>query len=381
MVANIEGRDLPGYVVDDKKDLRDVLGDLMGVPSQFAGNENNQTDTLGQAIMIKNQASGRQDLIVRCIDDAASQAYEFVTQMMVVHYTDKHYMTMSDGDGSFDYVVMHRNAIEPGASVRVTAGSSLPFDKSREEAITLNLAKEGLLAPIDVYKGLHMPNPQKMYDNWAKYKTDPQSLAKDSLNQLDDTEAYIEYVEIMDGKKVEPKENASTEHILAHRKQMMTEEFLTKGKNKKILKAMTKLVTAEVNSLQLRTDLDQISQQGAEALLPQSPQAPPPPTDAQASGAQPILGMITPPGAVPGMIAPPGVQPLPPMGGGAPMAPPPGMGPSGAGGPPPPGPPPPFGQGPPPGGGGAPGIQTIMGGGQAPANLPTPANPASLPQV
>lgn len=386
MVANIEGRDLPGYVVDDKKDLRDVLGDLMGVPSQFAGNENNQTDTLGQAIMIKNQASGRQDLIVRCIDDAASQVYEFVTQMMVVHYTDKHYMTMSDGDGSFDYVVMHRNSIEPGGSVRVKAGSTLPFDKSREEAITLNLAKEGLLAPVDVYKGLHMPNPQKLYDNWAKYKTDPASLAKDSLDQLDDTEAYIEYVELMDGKKVEPKSDASIHHILAHRKQMITEEFLSKAKSsKKVLKAMTKLVTAEVNSLQLRTDLDQLGQQGAEAL---SPNNPPQATEAQAAGDQPVLGLLTPPGATPGMIAPPGVQPLPPPGpggmGGMPPSP---MG-GGVGGPPPPGPPAPF--GPPPGAapmgpagpsGGAPGIQSIMGGGQAPANLPTPANPTSLPQI
>lgn len=392
MIANIEGRDLPGYVVDDKKDLREVLGDLMGVPSQFAGNEANQMDTLGQAIMIKNQASGRQDLIVRCIDDACSQVYQMVTQLMVVHYTEKHYMTMSDGDGAFDYIVMHRHSIEPGGSVRVKAGSTLPFDKSREEAITLNLAKEGLMSPLDIYKGLHMPSPQKLYDNWAKYKTDPSSLAKDSLDQLDDTEAYIEYVEIMDGRKVEPKKDASVHHVLAHRKQMITEEFLEKAKkNKKIMKAMMKLVTAEVNSLQLRTDLDQMSQQGAEALLPQSPQgSPPPPTEAQAMGDQPILGLVTPPGAIPGMIAPPGVPPLSPPGPGGmpPQGPPPGMG-GPAGGPPPPGPPPPFGPAPgggAPGGGGggpagAPGIQTIMGGGQTPANLPTPANPTSLPQV
>jgi hypothetical protein len=373
MVANIEGRDLPSYVVEDKQDLRTTIGDIMGVPSQFAGSENNQTDTLGQAIMIKNQASGRQDLIVRCVDKAASLAYEFVAQMMVVHYTEKHYMTMSDGDGQFDYIVMHRHSIEPGASVRVKAGSSLPYDKSREEAITLNLVKDGLLSPLDVYKGLHMPNPQKLYDNWAKYKTDPMSLARDALSQLDDTEAYIEYVQIMDGRKVEPKEDATINHILAHRKQMITEEFLDKAKkSKKIFKAMMDLVTKEVNSLQLRTDLDQMSQMGAEALLPSNPPQPTQPPmgpGGPAGPGGPTMGIATPPGVTPGVMAPPGVNP---MGGGP-------GGPPGAGGPvPPPGP---LGQPPAPPPGGAPGIQNIMNGTQAPPNLPTPANPTSMPVV
>lgn len=339
LIDNIEGRDLPSYVVEDKADLRNVIGDLMGTPSQFSGDENNQTDTLGQAIMIKNQASGRQDRLVRAVDKAADQIYKFVTQMMVVHYTEKHFKTVNGNDGEFDHIVLHRDLIEEGTAVRVKAGSTLPFDKSREEAITLNLVKDGLLAPLDVYKGLHMPNPQKLYDNWAKYKTDPMSLARETLDQMQDTQAYVEYVEILAGKKVEPYKEADIAHILAHRKQMLTGEFIEAAKkSKKIMKNMMDHVTEEVNSVQLRTDLDQMSQQGAQALLPTNPPA------------QPIM--------------PPAPPPIPTN----PMMPP-----GQPGAPQPPQPQQPL---------AAPSVGQVMGGpGMAPPPTPSPVNPTALPMV
>jgi hypothetical protein len=357
MIDNIEGRDLPSYVIEDKADLRTVIADLMGVPAQFAGNENNQSDTLGQAIMVKQQAAGRQDRLVRALDRSMGKAYNFMVQMMAVHYTDKHFVTLNGGDGEFDRIVLHRHMIDQGMQVHIKAGSTLPFDKSREEAITLNLSKEGLLAPIDVYKGLHMPNPQKLYDNWAKYKTDPMQLAQDALNQLDETDAYLEYIQILDGKKVKPKEDASIAHIMTHRKQMLNEDFLAKArKSKKVFDNMTALVQSEVTKLQISTDLDQMSQQGAEAIAPSSASTPP----ASPLGAQ---------GGVPPMPPPPGP-------GGPPTA----MGPMGG---------PPGGMAPPSigmGGGGAPSVAQVMsGGGQAPgaqpAPTPSPASPTAMPMV
>lgn len=362
LIKQIEARELPAYVIEDKADLRNVIGDIMGVPSQFAGDENNQTDTLGQAIMIKNQASGRQDLIVRAIDKCADAAYKFVVQMMVAHYTEEHYQTVNGGDGEFDFIALHRNIIDPRMDVCVKGGSTLPFDKSREEAITLNLAKEGLLSPLDVYKGLHMDNPQRLYDNMVKWKADPQSLARDALDQLDDTEAYIEYVQILDGQKVKPKQDATTHHILAHRRQMITDEFLEAAKkNKKVLKNMTDLVTKEVNSLQLRTDLDFMSQQGAEALLPSTPieQAPP------QGQPEPMMGGMGPDMPPMGAAPPPG-----PMGGPQPMPMNPNMAPG------------PLGAPPAPMGIPGPSVGAVMGAGPLqPPPAPNLAAPGQLPLV
>jgi len=320
-IMNIQGRQLPNYVVEDKVDLRNTIHSIMGTPSQFRGDDDNLSDTATTNMMVKNQASGRQDLIVRAIDNGFDEYFNFLAQMMVVHYTEKHYATVNSGDGDFDYITMHRDLIEKAMNVTVKSGSTLPFDKSRQESIALNLAKAGLIDPLNLYKDLHMDNPQKRYDAWAKWKTDPMELARDALDQLDDTTAYIDFIEILGGKKVPPRDDASKEHILIHRKQMVTDVFL-KAK-KKVQDNFIVHVGAEVQSLQLRTDLDQMAQAGVEALAPGNPPQPVQPP--MQPGGMPQPGGMAPPGpgmAPPGAPMPPGGMPPPPMGG-APMPPPP----------------------------------------------------------
>lgn len=331
-IMNIQGRQLPNYVVEDKIDLRNTIHSIMGTPSQMRGDDDNLSETLGTNMMIKNQASGRQDLIVRAIDTAMDRYFKFLTQMMVVHYTEKHFITVNANDGDFDYITLHRDLIEKGMSISVKSGSTLPFDKGRQEQIAMNLAKAGLIDPLNLYKDLHMDNPQKRYDAWAKWKTDPESLARDAMDQLDDTTAYIDYIESMGGKKVPPRDDASKEHILIHRKQMITDQFLKAPKKKQT--NFLDHVAAEVQSLQLRTDLDVMAQSGVEALAPGNPIQPAP---------EPGMG-----GEMMGM--PPGGAPMP---GSQPAMPGPGM------------PPPPMGAP-------APSIAGVMGSGMPPAPMPAP---------
>jgi hypothetical protein len=344
-IMQVEPHMLPSFVVEDKQDLRTTLHNLMGTPSQLSGTnqEGDDTDTLGQAIMIKNQASGRQDRLARAVTLMAKRYFNMLVQMMQVHYTDKHKFVYNGGDGDFQYVTITRYLIDSGMEVGVRAGSTLPFDKSRQEAVAMNLAKMGMISPLDLYKDLHMDNPQARYDNWFKWKTQPELLAQDAENQEQDGQAYMEFVEIMNGKKdVRPYEEATPEHVLTHRKQMITDQFLKAGASKQ--KAMLDLIGAELRSLELRTELEQLSA---------------PPMGAQAAPQPP--GMGAPMGA-PGQ--PPGSPPTGPMPG-APMGPP---------------------QGNPMGGGGAPipfahNMSSIMGSSGPGSPMPQPSNPANPMQM
>lgn len=313
-ILNIQGRQLPNYVVEDKIDLRNTVHSIMGTPSQMRGDDDNLNETLGTNIMIKNQAAGRQDLIVRSLDSGMDRYFKFLTQMMTVHYTEKHFVTVNSNDGDFDYITLHRDFIEKDMAISVKSGSTLPFDKARQESIALELAKGELIDPLNLYKDLHMDNPQKRYDAWAKFKTDPMALARDALDELDDTSAYIDYIEILGGKKVPGRPDASKEHILIHRKQMISDQFMKQ--NKRIRDNFLAHVGDETQSLQLRTDMDLMAQEATNLLAP--PAAPPP--GAPGPGGP---GMPPPGGQPPApMGAPMGGQP--PMGAGAPpIAPPP----------------------------------------------------------
>jgi hypothetical protein len=307
-IMQVEPHMLPNYVVEDKQDLRTTLHSLMGTPAELSGSNQDpdQDQTLGEAIMIKNQASGRQDRLARSVERAAKQFFNFWVQMARVHYTGKHWFTYNGGDGDFDHIVLTRHMLDEGMQIGVRAGTTLPFDKARQEAVAMNLAKMDKISPLDLYKDLHMDNPQQRYDNWVKYQTDPMSLAQEIDNQTQDGQAYMEFVEILNGvKDVNPFEEATQEHILTHRKQMLTDKFMKADKKQQM--ALLNLIEAELKMFEMKQQIDMMSMppQAAPAGMPGA--APPTP----------------PAGAPPGMPAgaPPGVPPMPPpMPGGTPMA-------------------------------------------------------------
>lgn len=313
LVYQVPPHDLPSYVIDDKIDLRTTIHNIMGTPNDFTGADTDQKGekTLGQSIIAKNQAAGRQDLIVRAIDSFLDKYFQFLTQMMVVWYDEHHYFTYNGGDGNFDYVTMHRELIDDGMVVCVKAGATQPFDKSRQEAIALQLAKMGMIAPVDLYRDLHMDNIQKRYDNWYKWKTDPQGLSRDISDTIEDSNAYVDFIEIMAGTEAEPRDNATKEHILTHRKQMLTDDFLKADKKKQ--NAFLDHIQKELASLEMREALDQMGQQGTSMLNPAIPIQPPMP---QMPG---MPGGNMPPqqGGVPGGMPMGPAQP--PMGAGQPV--------------------------------------------------------------
>jgi len=312
-VMQIPPHMLPDYVVEDKMDLRTSIKTLMASPAQLEGS--NQTSASGdqtatEAMMIKNQASGRLDRLIRAVEFTAGEYFNFLVQMMRVHYTEKHWFVHNGGDGEFDYVALDRNVIEKGMMVNISSGSTLPYDKARSQSVAMNLAKMGLISPLDLFKDLDLDNPQQRYENWVKWKTDPMSLSKDALMKGQDSKALAEYVAIMGGAKdVKPYDDADEDHLATHRKQMITSEFLksTRIKQMKLLK----IVEQEINSFELRQALDAVGktpeQIEAESQPPQSPPQP----------QQPMMGQPPMPGQMP-----PGMPGQPPMGGMPPMQPP-----------------------------------------------------------
>lgn len=314
LVYNVPPHDLPSYVMDDKLDQRQTIHNIMGTPPQMQGANDQDSKTLGEALMIKNQATGRQDLIVRAIDAFMYKYFNFLVQMMYVWYDEKHFFVYNGGDGDFDYITLHRRLLDTGMEVSVKSGTTLPFDKSRQEAVALQLAKMEMIDPYNLYRDLHMDRAQKRYDAWYKWKTNPESLARDNEDEVAETKAFVEFTEVMAGEKVKPSDDATKEHILTLRKLMLSDKFLKKPDStssstwKKRQMALLELVDKELQSLELRTSLDLMSNMNPELLNPTNPI--PPPQQLQ----PPQQPMGVPPGQ-------PGQPPAP----GAPGTPPPGM--------------------------------------------------------
>ena len=319
MVYQVPPPVVPQFLYQDKIDLRTQVANLMGAPVDFSGidSPDNEKNTLGQTILKKNQASGRQDLYVRAIDRFSTMYYNYLTQMMVVWYNKDHYFIYNGGDGNYDHLVANRYLFEDGIAVAVKAGSTPPLDKQREEIIAMNLSKDGLLAPLDVYRLLHLQTPQKLYDNWAKFKSDPMTLARDALEEIDQTKAYMAWTMVKNGEKPEDPKDCTKEFVLTLRKIMLTDDFLQNQKS--IQNAFIKFVEKALQSLEARTSLDQMAEQGVEMLDVKQPIQPPQPP-------QPPMGGMPPqmPNAQPmpmGAPMPPAPQMMPPQNGPFPLPP------------------------------------------------------------
>jgi hypothetical protein len=300
----------------------------------------------------KNQAAGRQDMMVRAMTRMIRDYYEYLAQMMVVWYTDEHQFTFDGGDGEFDVITMKRDLVPKG--VRISASKPANPDRSRVEAIALKLLEQKGISLLDAYRLLQLDNPQQLYDNWVKQSGNPQDLARTGMDAIDESAAYVAYEDILNGKKVDEPENPSKEYILTLRKLMINDEFLKAKRS--IQNKFIAFVNKCIDSFEVRMQLDDASkvEEDPEPLRPGTPLPPlqPPMQPGMGQPGMPPQGM--PPGQpMPG--APQMGQPMPSMNG---------M----------PGPQLP-----------APTPQSVFGGtpipapGQAP--MPQPGNPSSLPMV
>lgn len=311
LVHQIEAQQLPDFVANLKMDARIQIGNLLGAPTDFTGSQADDGDpTLGEVMVKKNQSSGIQDQMVRATTRMLKEIYQYLVQMFIVWYTEEHSFVHDSGDGEFDYITLKRGLIEEG--IRVKAGRPANPDRARVEAIILALLKQKAVSLLDAYRLLQLDNPQQLYDNWAKQQQDPMALARDAIGVVDDSAAFVIFKDIMDGKKVEQKDNPTKEYILSLRKLMINDEFLVAPLAKQ--KSFMDYVSKCLDSLEVREQLDQAGQQDptGQNLDPQVP-LPPLPPPPMPMGMPGMGGMPMPPMGAPGMM-PPAPMGQPPMG-------------------------------------------------------------------
>lgn len=317
MIDYLAAPDLPDFVMNDKTDIRNQTANIGGAPSDFTGTDSEGDDpTLGQSMMKKDNASGRLDSLVRALDTFMYRYFNFLTQMEFVWYDEDHYFYYNGDDGNFDKITVHRNYFKLIAGVNIKAGGTIAFDENRRQAIVIKLLDGDKIALIDAYRELGFENPQKLYDNWAKQQANPMDLAREGNDTYNDTQAYVEFDEIMAGQTPKLKYDVGKEFILTLRKLMLTDEFL-KAKPK-YQNALIKRVKEYIDSLELRTSLDEISQD-PKMLDPSVPIPPPQPPQAALPSGQPPQGLSPNPGQPPAGMPPvpgqpPSGMPMPPLG-------------------------------------------------------------------
>jgi len=220
----IQANQVPAFVVNEIERLAASLHEIFGTPPQMRGEANNQ-QTATQDLMARNQAQGRQDLLVRAIDRGLDRYFKQLLHLMKVHYTEKHYASVLGEDGRFAAVALSREDIEDGIKIRVKAGSTVPMDKGRLEAVALQLAKMGKISLLSLYEFLGVPNPGKHVERVIKEQVDSVSVVEDIRNDDQDMNAVEDYELIKAGQDAPPRDDVDPQHIKTHQRQLLSNDF------------------------------------------------------------------------------------------------------------------------------------------------------------
>lgn len=288
---------LPNYVLNDKQDVKNAIHEIMGTPAQFRGSDDStNVSTLGEAQMVRSQASGRQDAIIRALERGLDKYYKMLVQMMKVWYDTPKHFACRDNDGKFVQVELSRERIPDVAWVTVEHGTTQKQDKNRQENVAMTLAKLGLIDPYNLFKDLGMKNADQRYETLVKFKMSPDSLSEEVRAENQNRVAYIDFACIMKGEDVEPHDDIDAEHILAHRTQITTDRFLYASPERQ--KAMIAHIQGEVFKLSQRVKLQEASMAGLlldpnVPVTPEVPERPPQPP-------MPPQGMPQPQGGIMG---------------------------------------------------------------------------------
>lgn len=290
----IQANQIPAFVVNEIQRLASSLHEIFGTPPQLRGESGDQTAT--QDLMARNQAQGRQDLLVRAVDRSLDLYFNYLLQMIKVYYTEDHFVSSLGEDGRYDFVTMNREKIEDGVKIRVKAGSTLPMDKSRLEQVALQLAGLGKISLLSLYEFLDVPNPGKHVERVLKEQVDPVTIVEDIRNDDQDANAVEDYEMAKVGQLPPPRDDVDARHIKTHQKQLLSNDFeMWPVQSQDILRQHIQTELEKAKALNGITD---------EMLYPPEPEVP----DVSVSANLSIPEALAAPGGAPQT---PGQPPLP----------------------------------------------------------------------
>ena len=210
-----QGGSLPQYIVEDKYDERNSIDNIWGTPNVFRG-EQSKNNTLGQDVMIRNQAEGRLSDPVDCIDDSMTRFYLLEAQFMYRYFDEQKYYNYIGNDGKFVSLVISQQDIAKniGIQINVKAGTSLPIDRAQKRATIMELLKNNKIGTLTAYKELQLfDDPEAAYKEFVLEQLDPATSLSEADKQVFSREANQDLMMVIGGKEPEEREDIEDEYL------------------------------------------------------------------------------------------------------------------------------------------------------------------------
>ena len=211
---NVASAALPAYVENTMYDARSEIDKIMGTPDQFSGSQPNRKNTLGQDLMVKQQAGALQDDLVRAVASGMEDYYKLLLQMMRVYYTDDYWFQFKGNDGKYEFIMLNGNLIDSNVRVGVQVDSTLPLDKQMIRNTAMTLWNSGrAIDHRSLMEDLGLPNPEVRTERYLKATLDPLNFLRSIEVSQIDTDAEADIQLLLAGKTPDERDDYSSDYI------------------------------------------------------------------------------------------------------------------------------------------------------------------------
>jgi hypothetical protein len=193
---------MPIFVYEDKLDSRNAIDNIFGTPNVFRG-EQSDNNTLGQDVLVRDQAFGRQQEIVDAIDSAMKRLYPLVAQFLLVYGDEEVMFDFVGEDGEFDYVIINTTRLDTFAKIRIKAGTSMPIDRPQRRSTADHAAQNAMIDPLSYWEIMDEGNAEKYAKRLMDYTQDPASFMQDVKDEVFNRDAFVD-IEIIKNGGVPP---------------------------------------------------------------------------------------------------------------------------------------------------------------------------------
>jgi hypothetical protein len=303
---------LQPFVFESQQDLKQSIMDAYGTNSIQSGQESDQK-TLGQDLMLRNQAEGRQQELIDAIDTSMMRFYKLEAQMIYRYLDEPQFFNMLGEDGGFEQLVISQKKIRDniGATVSIKNGTNMPVDRSQKIAVAKELASMNKIGTLRLYKEFGIEDPQEAYKEYIREQATPLADLSEMNKDIQSREAQEDLQLVIGGKPPIERDDIDENYV------MYLNDYLLKKSYEMLKPAEQQRVSAFVADVIAQMQAKQLKLQTQQPLAPPS-QPPLPGGDPNApagsstpAGVGATVGVSPTPGQAP--VAPPPAEPALPM--------------------------------------------------------------------
>lgn len=161
---------LPADVWRGLEAFKGELGGIFGVSGSTPTGVKSEETARGKIMINQMDSSRIGGGITECIEQVADSVYNWMVQMMYVHYDQTHYInSIGSKDGGEAIEIINTRLVKT-LNVTVKEGSLIPKDPLTQRNEAIDLWSANAIDPLSLYKKLDFPDPNQAVTNLILWK-------------------------------------------------------------------------------------------------------------------------------------------------------------------------------------------------------------------